>query len=114
MLDNQAQFERRRRRVRAKINGSSARPRLAVSISNRHVTAQIIDDTKAASLAHVTTVGQKLQGGLSERAAWVGEGIAKAAKQKKVNQVVFDRGGKIYSKRLQALAQAARQQGLEF
>lgn len=105
----------RQKRTRASITTSADRPRLSVNISNIHVQAQIIDDTKHKTLAYVTTVGAKdLKGSMSEKAAWVGTEIAKAAKKAKVNKVVFDRGAKLYHGRIKALADAARESGLEF
>ena len=105
----------RQNRVRAKVSGTTERPRLSVSISNRHVTAQIIDDTTHKTVAYVSTVGAKAATGtMAERAAWVGTEVAKKAKAAKVKSVVFDRGGRIYHGRVQALADAARKAGLEF
>lgn len=110
-----ANHNRRRARVRAKISGTSARPRLSVKISLSHIIAQIIDDAKGTTLAYVTTVGHKdAKGTMTERAAWAGEQIAVTAKAKKIKQVVFDRNGRIYHGRLHALAEAARKNGLEF
>ncbi len=105
----------RKRRVRAKIVGRSDRPRLSVHISNKHVVAQIIDDATSKTLAYSTTVGEtKLTGTMVERAAWVGAEIAKKAKTAKVKTVVLDRGSKLYHGRVKALADAARENGLEF
>ena len=105
----------RKHRVRATVVGTSERPRLSVHISNRHITAQVIDDSKGKTLAYISTVGVKAsKGSMSERAAWVGEEVAKKAKAAKVNKVVFDRGGHIYHGRVAALATAARNAGLEF
>lgn len=105
----------RKGRVRARVTGTAARPRLSVFVSNQHVTAQLIDDDTHATLAYATTVGAKAaKGTMTERAAWVGEEIAKKAKSAKVKAVVFDRNGHVYHGRVKALADAARKAGLEF
>jgi large subunit ribosomal protein L18 len=105
----------RAHRVRAGIEGTSLRPRLSVFVSNTHVTAQVIDDTKRNTLAYATTVGQKsLKGTMTEKAEWVGDEIAKKAKAAKVKRVVLDRGSKLYHGRVKALAERARKAGLEF
>lgn len=104
----------RANRTRAKIHGTAERPRLTVHISNLHITAQIIDDDKKATLAYASTVGQKLTGTKTEKAAKIGKEIAEKAKKAKVKKVVFDRGSLIYAGRLSALADAARKEGLEF
>lgn len=105
----------RKTRVRARINGTAERPRLSVHISNQHVMAQLIDDSASQTLAYVSTVGKKsVKGNRSEQAAWVGSEIAKQAKAKKIKSVVFDRGSKLYHGRVKALADAARNEGLEF
>ncbi|GAC1369078.1 MAG: 50S ribosomal protein L18 [Candidatus Saccharimonadales bacterium] len=111
-----AKLNRRRARVRATISGTPARPRLSVKITLMHVTAQIIDDTSGKTLVYVSTVGKTkdVKGSMTAKATWVGEQIAKAAKSKKINQVVFDRNGRVYMGRLHALATAARDAGLEF
>ena len=101
-------------RTRAKIHGTAERPRLSVHFSNLHITAQIIDDDKKTTLAYATTVGSKITGTKTEKAAKIGEEIAKKAKAKKVSKVVFDRGSKLYAGRMSALADAARKEGLEF
>ena len=104
----------RANRTRAKIHGTAERPRLSVHFSNLHITAQIIDDDKKVTLAYATTVGTKMTGTKTEKAAKIGEEIAKQAKAKKVTKVVFDRGSKLYAGRMSALADAARKEGLEF
>ena len=109
-----AKLNRRRARVRSVVSGTPERPRLSVKISLAHITAQVIDDTKGTTIAYVTTVGKDVKGTMTERAVWVGEHIAAAAKTKKVSKVVFDRNGRVYHGRLNALAEAARQSGLEF
>ena len=104
----------RAKRTRAKINGTAERPRLTVAFSNLHIVAQIIDDTKGKTLVYATTVGTKMTGSKSEKAALVGAEIAKKAKAAKIKKVVFDRGSKLYAGRMKALADAARKEGLEF
>ena len=105
----------RKARIRSVINGTSERPRMSVFISSRHISVQLIDDTAHKTLAAVSTVGQKAaKGTLSEKAAWVGTEIAAKAKSLKVTKVVFDRGGRQYHGRIEALATAAREKGLEF
>lgn len=104
----------RKNRVRAKVSGTDVRPRLTVSISNAHISAQVIDDTKHHTLASVTTVGAKVEGSMKDKAAWVGSELAKKAKKAKISKVVFDRNGRRYAGRLQSLADAARKEGLEF
>ena len=104
----------RAKRTRAKIHGTSERPRLTVHFSNVHITAQIIDDDKKTTLAYATTVGTKITGTMTEKAEKIGTEIAKKAKTAKVSKVVFDRGAKLYAGRMSALAEAARKEGLEF
>ena len=105
----------RKSRIRSKVSGTAERPRLSVFISARHVSAQLIDDTAHKTLAAVSTIGSKAaKGTLTEKAAWVGAEIAAKAKAAKVSQVVFDRGGRQYHGRVEALANAAREKGLEF
>lgn len=104
----------RKSRVRSKVTGTTERPRLTVTISNKHVSAQIIDDVKQHTIAASTTVGTKQAGTMTEQAAFVGGDIAKKAKKAKVTAVVFDRNGRQYAGRLSALADAARKEGLEF
>ena len=103
----------RANRVRAKVSGTAERPRLSVTVSNKHVSAQLIDDVAAKTLAASTTVGSKQTGSLKEQAAFVGTDIAKKAKKAKIEKAVFDRGGRQYAGRLSALADAARNEGLE-
>lgn len=105
----------RRNRVRSRVVGSAERPRLSVYVSNMHVHAQVIDDSSAKTLASSTSaVAAAPKGNLTEKAIWVGEDIAKKAKKAKVTKVALDRNGRKYHGRLKALADSARQGGLEF
>ena len=104
----------RKNRTRAKIHGTAERPRLCVHISNVHITAQIIDDDKRTTLVYATTVGSKQKGNKTQLATYIGEEIAKKAKKAKLKKVVFDRGSRLYAGRMNALAEAARKEGLEF
>ncbi len=105
-----------RRRIRKKIAGTTERPRLAVHFSNQNVYAQIIDDTTGRTLAAASTLekGSSVKGANQEAAAKVGEALAKKAKAAKVEHVVFDRGGFPYHGKVKALADAAREGGLNF
>lgn len=104
---------RRHARVRGRVRGTAVRPRLVVFRSNRYVYAQIIDDDRGVTLASSSALGSKRISQL-EQAKKVGTVIAKAAKEKGVTQVVFDRGGFQYGGRIAALANAAREGGLNF
>ena len=104
----------RKNRVRSRIHGTAERPRLTVTISNMHVSAQIINDDESRTLVAATTVGTKAAGTMQERAAIVGTDIAKKAKKANIKTVVFDRNGRQYGNRLKSLADAARNEGLEF
>jgi large subunit ribosomal protein L18 len=109
---------RRHRRVRKKIHGTAARPRLAVFRSNKHLSVQVIDDDAGTTLAAASTTEPDLRaggsGGSVEAATRVGELIAERAKAAGIEQVVFDRGGFAYHGRIAAVASAAREAGLEF
>jgi len=109
---------RRHRRVRRKVHGTAARPRLAVFRSNKHISAQVIDDDAGVTLAAASSVeaGQREQGsgGSVAAATRVGELVAERAKDAGITQVVFDRGGFAYHGRIAAIAEAARGAGLEF
>ena len=108
-------LSRRKNRVRNNVFGTSERPRLSVFVSNRHIVAQIIDDTAHKTLAHASTVGQKAASGtMTEKATWLGQEISKRAQKAKVKRVTFDRGSRLYHGRIKALADAARAGGLEF
>ena len=109
---------RRHRRVRKKVHGTAARPRLAVHRSNKHISVQVIDDDAGTTLAAASTVEaeQRKEGGGATVAAAtrVGELVAERAKAAGVTSVVFDRGGYAYHGRIAAVADAARNAGLEF
>ena len=111
--------ERRKLRIRKKVSGSSARPRLSVFRSAKHIYAQVIDDATGQTLAHASTLSKDLRGTFDDdkkvdAAKKVGALIAKICKSKKIDRVVFDRNGYLYHGRVSALAQAAREAGLEF
>lgn len=111
----QNRLAQRKNRVRSTVSGTAARPRLTVTVSHLHVSAQIIDDESHKTLVAATTVGNKAaKGTLTEKAAVVGTDIAKKAKAKKIKTIVFDRNGRKYHGRIKALADAARAEGLEF
>jgi large subunit ribosomal protein L18 len=109
---------RRHRRVRKKVHGTATRPRLAVYRSNKHISVQVIDDDEGRTLAAASTVEADQRsagsGGSVAAANRVGELIAERAKAAGVTQVVFDRGGYAYHGRVAAIAEAARNAGLEF
>jgi large subunit ribosomal protein L18 len=107
---------RRHRRVRKKVRGTAERPRLAVNRSNRHISAQVIDDRSGRTLAAASTTEADLRNGsgTAAGAGAVGEKLAERAKAAGVTAVVFDRGGFIYHGRVAALADGARKGGLEF
>lgn len=105
----------RKKRIRSVVKGTSERPRLSVFVSAYHVSAQIIDDDAQKTLVSATTMGQKAATGhLTNKAAWVGQEIAKKALGLKIGKIVFDRNGRLYHGRVKALAEAARKEGLEF
>ena len=105
----------RHARVRSKIAGTPEVPRLCVFRSNKNISCQIIDDENGVTLASASSLSLKLaNGGNIEAASKVGEAIAEAAKKANITKVVFDRGGYLYHGRVEALANAARENGLEF
>jgi large subunit ribosomal protein L18 len=105
---------RRHFRLRKKIRGTETRPRLVVTRSTRHVYAQVVDDVRGVTLASASTYGLEVDGDKTAAAKRVGELVAERAKAAGVNAVVFDRGGDKYHGRLAALADAARENGLDF
>ena len=106
---------KRHARLRAKISGTSTCPRLSVFRSNGNISAQIIDDTKGVTLVSSSSTSLKLENGSNiEAASKVGADVAKKAIASNITTVVFDRGGYVYHGRVQALADAARAEGLKF
>ncbi len=109
---------RRHRRVRKKVHGTATRPRLAIYRSNKHLTAQVIDDDAGRTLASASTLEadfrKQQSGGNVAAATAVGALVAERAKQAGISAVVFDRGGFLYHGRVAAIAEAARAAGLEF
>jgi large subunit ribosomal protein L18 len=106
-------------RMRNKLQGTTVRPRLSVYRSEKHIYAQIIDDTKGSTLVAASTVEKAVAEALTatsniDAAKAVGEAVAKKALAKGINEVVFDRGGFLYHGRVKALADAAREAGLQF
>ena len=114
--DTRAQRYKRHKRVRSKITGTPERPRLNVFRSEKHIYAQIIDDTKGVTLCSASSVEKDFEGSGSnkEGAKKVGTKIAERALANGIETVVFDRGGYIYHGRVQELAEAAREGGLKF
>lgn len=111
--------EKKHRRMRNHLSGTAERPRLAVFRSNNHMYAQIIDDTVGNTLVAASTLEKDIKAELEktnnvDAAAYLGTVIAKRALEKGINTVVFDRGGFIYQGKIAALAEAAREAGLEF
>lgn len=115
-IDRKSERARRHARVRTKISGTAECPRLAVTKSNKNIIAQIIDDTKGTTLVYVSTLDSNIKTKKAnvEAAKEVGTAIAKKALDKKIKDVVFDRGGFIYHGVVKALAEAAREAGLNF
>jgi large subunit ribosomal protein L18 len=105
---------RRHRRVRGKIAGTAKRPRLVVFRSNRGIFAQLVDDSRGVTLASASWLGQDVTGKKADQAREVGKALAAAGKAAGVSRCVFDRGGYLYHGRVQALAEGAREGGLEF
>ena len=111
--------KRRKAHIRKKVNGTAERPRLSIFRSARHMYAQIVDDSANKTLAHVSTLDEKIAAELkglkkTERAKKIGATIASLCKSKGIEKVVFDRNGFIYHGRVLALADAAREAGLKF
>ena len=109
-----AQRLKRHKRVRGKISGTPERPRLNVFRSNANIYAQIIDDTKGVTLVSASTLNVESEGTKTDAAKAVGVAVAKKALEAGITKVVFDRGGNLYHGRIQALAEGAREAGLDF
>lgn len=119
MKDSRKAFAFRKKRVRMKIAGTSARPRLSVYRGHKHIYAQLIDDENGRTIVATSTLSADLKGkhkvmDTIPAAQSVGESIGRKAVEKGIKKVVFDRGGHMYSGRIKALADAARKAGLEF
>ncbi len=115
--DARASRIHRHRRVRAKVSGTAERPRLAVFRSVAHIYAQLIDDVNQRTLAQASDIEQDVRGDKADKTSMakkVGALVAKRAQTAGVKKVVFDRGGYLYHGRVKALAEAARESGLEF
>jgi large subunit ribosomal protein L18 len=113
-LSTEQRRRRRHRRVRGKVHGSAGRPRLCVFRSSKGIYAQLIDDDAGVTLAAASTLHVGDSGTKSERAAEVGKLVAQRARDAGIDKVVFDRGGYLYHGRVKALADGAREGGLEF
>ena len=115
-IDKKAQRQKRHVRVRSKISGTPERPRLCVFRSNANIYAQVIDDVNGVTLASASTLDKEFEGaaGNCEAAKKIGLLLAERAKAKGIEQVVFDRGGYVYHGRVAALAEGAREGGLNF
>jgi len=119
VLTKKQSREKRQRRIRKNMTGTSERPRLAIFRSAKHIYAQVIDDVAGRTIASASTLAKDLRGGLGEgnkidAAKKVGALVAEQCKSKDVTKVVFDRGGFLYHGRVKALADAAREGGLDF
>jgi large subunit ribosomal protein L18 len=118
MATNEARLNRKKR-IRKKVEGTSERPRLTVFRSAKHMYAQIVDDTKGTTLLQVSTLTKTLRGDVGEKvktdaAKVIGKAVADACKAQGISKVVFDRNGYLYHGRVKALADAAREAGLDF
>ena len=118
-LSRKQQTQKRHRRLRRQISGTAERPRLAVFRSNNHIYAQLIDDSAQSTLCAASTLDRDLRpslgtGGTCEASSAVGRLVAERALAKGIQRVVFDRGGNLYHGRVKALAEAAREAGLQF
>jgi large subunit ribosomal protein L18 len=118
-ISRKQQTQKRHRRLRRHLSGSAVRPRLAVFRSNNHIYAQLIDDDAQSTLCSASSIDKELRSNLTigascDASVAVGQLVAKRALAKGIQQVVFDRGGNLYHGRVKALADAAREAGLQF
>lgn len=118
-LSRKESVKRRHRRIRKKVSGTPERPRLAIFRSNNHIYAQVIDDVAQHTLVAASTVEPSVKGEISssttcEASAAVGKLVAQRAMEQGIASVVFDRGGNLYHGRVKALAESAREAGLNF
>ena len=111
---NKVLWNRRKNTIRKKLSGTTDRPRLRVTRSLKHIYVQIVDDSTGNTLASASSLSLKIAGGNIESAKVVGKAIGETAKEKQIAQVCFDRGGCLYHGRVKALADAAREAGLQF
>lgn len=111
---NMSGRKRRHRRIRAKVSGTAVRPRFSIFRSNKHIYAQIIDDSLGKTLVSASDAEMKSVKGKLETSKAVGEEIAKRAKGKNITKVVFDRSGYLYAGRVKQIAEGARSGGLDF
>ena len=108
------QLARRKMRIRKSVSGTTERPRLTVRSTLKHIYAQVVDDTSGRTLAAASSVSLKITGGNIDAAKSVGKAIAENAKAASVSRVCFDRNGRLFHGRVKALADAAREAGLDF
>lgn len=115
-VETKSDYRKRRHfRLRKKVQGTAARPRMSVFVSNQHIYVQFIDDVAERTVSAVSTAGNaSAKGNDTGRAKEIGRLAAQAAREKGIDEVVFDRGGFRYSGRIKALADAAREEGLKF
>ncbi len=115
LADKRSGLALRKQRIQERVKGTAAKPRMSVFVSNKHISVQIIDDSIDKTLVAATTdLKTAPKGSMSEKAKWLGGEVAKKAKIIKITEVVFDRNGKLFHGRVKELADAARQEGLEF
>ena len=107
-------LQRRKKYIRKRISGTEARPRLCVTRSLKHIYAQLIDDSTGTTLASASSMSLKIAGGNIEAAKAVGKALGENAGGKSITTATFDRGGRLYHGRVKALADAAREAGLQF